>query len=482
MASSGNLPPSAPSSNSAESARGQTAETPGGNFTGTYKPGQFGPTGVSPTKKKPTRRGPWWELGLLGVLGAVLIALLAQFVLQSGEPLSKNLASFKLPGLPVGELKEDIVLLVMGVDAGNRMGEQAHANLFEGARADTLLLVRINPEQKTVGMVSIPRDSKVYLPGGSFSEGGTRVDKINAAHAIGGADLAKQTVENAFGVPVDSTLVINFSGVQQVVDALGGLDIFVEKRMRYHDFSGKLHIDFEPGLQHMNGTQAEAYLRFRHDTLGDIGRVQRQQYFLAALLKKLKQPAALAQLPELIKASQSSLKTDLSFDQLLKIGMFAKHITPASIRTATLPGRPSAGQAISYWIIDPEGARLVLDHVILGTAIADMPPPLTEDGKPQWRLGVFYDPLLAEQLPDIVTQMEQAGYAVTCKHQRKGLQTGIIEHQVASSLQDLKPLRAVMPALKETRLMFAPPQDTYDNLPCGSNEDFTVMLGPSVAK
>ncbi|MEB3206040.1 MAG: LCP family protein [Vampirovibrionales bacterium] len=437
------------------------------------------------SKKTARRRGPWWEVSLLVMLCALLVVLVGQFVWQSDQPLTKNM-SFQLPGV-MPTLNDDMVLLVMGVDAGNNLSRRASGKgqrAFQGARTDTMLLVRLNPHKNTVGMVSIPRDSKVYLPSSDAMSETLHVDKINAAHAIGGLELAKKTVESAFGIPVDHAVVINFAGVHDIVDALGGLDIFVEKPLRYHDFSGKLHIDFQPGLRHMNGHQAEAFLRFRHDAMGDIGRIQRQQYFLAALLQKLKQPATLVKMPDLIKASQQDLETDMSFDDLLRVGFFAKKISPATVRAATLPGRPSQYGRVSYWVVEPDGAKTVLDHVILETAVPDvLPLANSQTGKPIWRVGLFYDPALSESLPAIIGALESQGFTVGCKRVMRGVHTALIERQVASTFDEANALRNALGAtpgmsgIKRARLLFSPPYSTYDNLQCSASEDYTVMLG-----
>jgi hypothetical protein len=218
--------------------------------------------------------------------------------------------------------------------------------------------------------------------------------------------------------------------------------------------------------------------------MGDIGRIQRQQYFLAALLQKLKQPATLAKLPDLVKASQEDLETDMSFDDLLKVGFFAKKISPATVRTATLPGRPSQYGSVSYWVIDPDSAKTVLDHVILETAVPEVPPMTNaETGKPVWRVGLFYDPALSEQLPTIVETLEKQGFTVGCKRVMRGAHTALIERQVASSFAEANQLRSALRStqglsgVQRARLLFAPPYSTYDNLPCSASEDYTVMLG-----
>ena len=134
--------------------------------------------------------------------------------------------------LPFGMRRQNILLL--GVDSN---GEGS--DLWKGTRTDTIILMNIDPKTKTVNAISIPRDSKVFLAG----NGG--IQKINAAHAIGGIDMTIKTIEDTLGVKIDRYIMVHDDAVKELVRALGGVDIYVEKDMRYHDFAGNLHIDLK---------------------------------------------------------------------------------------------------------------------------------------------------------------------------------------------------------------------------------------------
>lgn len=181
-------------------------------------------------------------------------------------------------------------ILLMGIDAASNT-----QNPFKGNRSDTMLLISIAPYGKNVNVISIPRDSKVYVAGKN------KADKINHAFAFGGAKLAVRTVEETFGVKINNYLAISNEGVIKMIDALGGLPIYVEKNMKYDDYSAKLHINLKQGNHILTGKETEGYLRFRHDSFGDIGRIRRQQWFFNALLARLKDPTVIVKLPELLK-------------------------------------------------------------------------------------------------------------------------------------------------------------------------------------
>lgn len=253
--------------------------------------------------------------------------------------------------LPFGLRRQNILFL--GVDASENPND-----LWTGTRTDTIILVNIDPRTKSVNALSIPRDSKVYLPKNNG------VNKINAAHAIGGVEMTKKTVEDTLGVHIDKYIMVHDAAVKAIVDAMGGVDIYVEKPMRYHDYTAGLHINFTKGNQHLDGQKAVEYLRFRHDALGDIGRTQRQQWLLRSILTQLKQPSTITKIPDIISVAKKYVKTDMSFYEMTQYAGLAKHIDMDKIEIAMLPGAPNQKGYISYWILDPGKTQEVVNRVI----------------------------------------------------------------------------------------------------------------------
>ena len=197
-------------------------------------------------------------------------------------------------------------ILLMGLDVA------PSTDPFKGARSDTMLLISIAPYGKNVNVISIPRDSKVYISGKN------KADKINHAFAFGGAKLAVKTVEETFGIKINNYLAISNEGVIKVIDTLGGLPIYIEKNMKYDDYAGKLHINLKQGNHILSGKETEGYLRFRHDSYGDIGRIHRQQWFFNALIARIKDPTVIVKLPEILKVIPDYIQTDISGYELAK--------------------------------------------------------------------------------------------------------------------------------------------------------------------
>ena len=311
-------------------------------------------------KKK--RRPPVFAL-------VILAGMLCAFLFFIGFQLNTQGGVIRIPGstkplLALPGWSGQRIILLMGVDAPNKSIRAKDEDAFEGTRTDTMMLIRVDGNKKKISVVSIPRDSKVYL------SGNRGIDKINAAHAIGGPDLAVSTVQDSFGIPVDNFIVINFRGVRELVDAVGGIDIYIDKPMHYTDRTAKLFIDFQPGMYHLDGKQTEGFLRFRHDQLGDIGRIRRQQQFITAVAKKMRDPAILFRVPQLVGIANKYLQTDMSMNELASLALVGKDVNMSTIRSATLPGHPG-GVAVSYWVINPEAAQMVLDRLIL-----DNPEPV----------------------------------------------------------------------------------------------------------
>jgi len=230
-------------------------------------------------------------------------------------------------------------------------------NAVKKNHSDTLILVQVNPFNKKLTLISVPRDSYVEVPGHGF-------DKINTAYYIGREALVKKTLSRLAGIEVHGYMTIDPKGLVNVIDSLGGINMYVEKNMKYDDSWGGLHIDLKKGKQRLSGKAFEGYVRFRHDSDGDVARVARQQKALKQVFKKMSSPAALISLPWLLPAVRSSVATDLSFPELLRIANFLRTLEPSDIRTFTLPGGTKEGDP--HWYVDAEQTnRLLRENKVL---------------------------------------------------------------------------------------------------------------------
>lgn len=325
-------------------------------------------------EKRKSRKGLWLGLGLaiLAATSAVAGGLLSyigsgKFLMQS--PLSP--ASKLGLGTPFTELTKPINVLILGIDNDDNFDHPQFSTKSTSFHAfsnpsDTMLLMRFLPNPHQINILSIPRDTLVHLPG-------IPTAKIDWANLVGGADLAKKVIsEKLDNVQIDRYVRISRNGFIQVVDTLGGIEVNIPKKMDYTDETQHLNIHFLPGVQKLNGKHLEEYVRFRHDKLGDIGRVQRQQEVLKAIMQALLQPATIIKLPQILQVARENIDTDLSLDEILSL-VYATLISDHSRNNfLMLPGRFSSPKEYSrsFWIADPKAASPILARYF-GTGITN---------------------------------------------------------------------------------------------------------------
>lgn len=258
--------------------------------------------------------------------------------------------------------------LVLGTQELARLaGADGHINILligdderknDPGRADTLMLASFEPVGGQAAVLSIPRDTRVRIPGRRGYH------KINEAVALGGPDLAARTVADFLDLHIDYYVKVNFQAFERVIDALGGVEIDVEKPMRYVDHWQNLKIDLKPGRQVLDGNQALQYVRYRADQLGDValvvpgkdiydGRVQRQLKFVRAVANKVLTPAVLLRLPHLVPQVRGLVETNIPTQTMVDLAVALRRVEPENVATALVPGDGETIGGVSYWVADP---------------------------------------------------------------------------------------------------------------------------------
>jgi len=235
--------------------------------------------------------------------------------------------------LPRWEGTERVNILLMGID--QREHEQGPW------RTDTMLVLTIDPVTMSGGILSIPRDLWVPIPG--YEEG-----RINTAHYLGdlfdypggGPALATKTVQYNVGVPIRYYARVNFTAFEQMIDLIGGIDVYVEKEIVDSTYPDEAY-GFDPlyvpaGWQHFDGETALKYARTRHTEGGDFDRAKRQQQVLRAVFEQVTRPDMLPQLApqahELWQTMGDSVVTNLKLDQVIALAQLASEVDPDDIR------------------------------------------------------------------------------------------------------------------------------------------------------
>ncbi|QRN85026.1 LCP family protein [Clostridia bacterium] len=245
-----------------------------------------------------------------------------------------------------------LTLLVLGVD---------YRAAAPGSRSDTMMLAFLDMNEPSVKLLSIPRDTRVNIPGYGY-------EKFTHSHAYGGADLVMETINGFLGTDVEYYVEVDFEGFKDVVDALGGIELEVPSRM-YYPGEG---IDLYPGVQTLDGDKALQFVRYRSDG-GDLVRIARQQQFLKELAKKALNTKNLWTATKLVGAANDMTVTDLSATQLLYIATSMMDLDVDSIEVATIPGESKKIDGLWYIIADEEKALDLVEN-FQGTDVQDEDP------------------------------------------------------------------------------------------------------------
>jgi LCP family protein required for cell wall assembly len=222
----------------------------------------------------------------------------------------------------------------------------------------SMILVSIDPAGPDVAMISIPRDFWVPIPNYGYQ-------KIDVAYEVGGISLARSTVERLFGVKIDYYAWVGLDGLVQVIDTLGGIDVTVQHPILDETYPDDLNSNdpyafvrlyIPAGPQHLDGTTALEYVRSRHgDLQSDFGRSARQQQVLLAIKSRVQGLSVVSRVPQLVNALQGSVKTDLSFAEVVQLAALAHQVPVASIRQQVLSAPDFASLGYS-----PDGTQQVV--------------------------------------------------------------------------------------------------------------------------
>ena len=307
----------------------------------------------------------WLGAGLAGVamLSATAGALLA-FSLSSTPLMQSKLSAEELEvfssedlarmNMRLPELTRPVNILVLGTKVitsdvdlpATESGYEPLVNSLDGL-SDSMLMVRFDPKDGKLSLLSIPRDTYSWIEGVGET-------KINEANRAGGPALSAKSVSELLGgVGIDRYVRINVQGIEKLVDALGGISVYIPKDMKYTDNTQHLYIDLKKGEQHLNGEEALQFLRFRYDTWGDIGRIQRQQMLMRATIEQALNPATLVRMPQILSVIQDHIDTNLSVEELVALVGFASNMTRENTQMMMLPGEfniPASPAHPSYWL------------------------------------------------------------------------------------------------------------------------------------
>src|SRR4051794_6940417 len=336
--------------------RGPGARRPGASKT----PGA--PTGTPPRRSMSRRRRIIvWTAGALAgllVVGSVTSWAFLEHLLTSINKINPFCSSCHRPN---GGVAGDLNILIVGSDSRSgltaQQKQQLHVGQDVGQRSDTMILLHIPRGGGKAILVSLPRDSYVKIPAHKDSSGHrvpASMNKLNTAYSFGGPRLTVRTVEDNTGVRIDHYVEVNFLGFVNMVNALGGVTVCTPtpisdpvRRLPTGGYGGS-GLELPAGKSELDGTRALEYVRAREfDPSADLGRIQRQQKFMSAMVQKAKSAGVLlnpVRLFHLIGAVGKSLTTDKDFGtkQLKDLALHLRSMSPANVQMLTVPLEPGS--------------------------------------------------------------------------------------------------------------------------------------------
>lgn len=299
------------------------------------------------------------------ILRRFLFFLLLVFVCVAGylgwvfyHTLSAANESYDDLGRDKSKLRESAVSISNDPVSILLLGIEDYSSGGKGGRSDTLMVATFNPDDQSMKLLSIPRDTRVDIPG----EGR---DKINHAYSKGGKELTIDTVENFLDIPIDYYATVNFDGIKNIVDIVGGITVDVPFDFTQNSDDPKAEkLEFYEGPMELDGRHALAYARMRYqDKRGDIGRNERQQEVVKAIIDEIASAGTLLKVDKLTAEVGKNVETNMRVSELL--GFYQKYsgFNSNDIDTVTLDGVGEEIDGISYWLVEDETVEEVQDEL-----------------------------------------------------------------------------------------------------------------------
>lgn len=246
-------------------------------------------------------------------------------------------------------LAERVHVLILGLD---------YVPTATARRSDTIFVASVR--EGDVRLIAIPRDTHVKFPDG-------RVEKVNAAYAFGGAELARRVVSNFLGIEIKYYIVIDYDGFERLVDLIGGVTVTVEKPLK--DDKTKPPIDIAAGTQKLTGKMALGYIRYRDNVTGDLGRLQRQKQLLEALLRQGLRDQSLNNVQQMVTTAQKYIETNIAPVVLYRLAQRVQNLRPEQVQIKQIPGESvckSAKEGGCYIEPDPVRTAQLVNKMLRG--------------------------------------------------------------------------------------------------------------------
>jgi LCP family protein required for cell wall assembly len=420
----------------------------------------------------PGRRHPSWQriAGWTALAATVLVTGVSLAAYLEYRQLLGNIGREDVNGL-LGKRppKYNSALNILLIGSDSRAGSNAHYGAgIQGARSDTMLLMHISPHRDGVTMISFPRDTMVQTlacggdrQGHNGQQASSTPEMLNSTFTYGGAPCLWKSLEGVTGIHIDHFVQLDFTGFQTMVNAVGGVNVCLPEAI--NDPASKLSLS--AGIHHVNGTQALGFVRERHIGEGsDLQRIQRQQYFMAALAKEalssnvLGNPAKLSAMADAVTKSLT-VDTQLSVGNMVQIAQSMRSTQAGSVRFISVPTVPDPQNADRV-DLDPAAARQLFNALKYDQTVNRAPAKKTaKKGKGkastpavkpgQVKVQVLNGSTVAGLAAQTGSQLGQQGFKVTGTGNATSGSATVIQY---ASPRDLPAAQALLKALSGAQL------------------------------
>lgn len=381
--------------------------------------------------RKKEKRSTIIKRAILALILTVLI-----LVTLSGIYLFSFISSLNNSDVIAGvkpRANETVNILLLGMD----IGDSENISNTSARRTDTMILLNYNPRTDNIKVVSIPRDTLIEVENAHDGEGNyIPYWKINAAYALGGEEEVIEQVEGLLDITVNYLIEIDYAAFRNLIDAVGGVEMFIERDMYYDDDAQDLHINFNKGeTVLLDGQKAEEFFRWRKNNDGtgladgDLGRIKNQQKFISALIEKCTNPMIVTQIPDILKAIKENVITNMPGTEMIKYGL--KMISNSGTSMNTLQGYNERIYGQDFLVADSSYNRSIIESLKI-TSEAD-----NSEEKKNSSIMVLNATRVNGLAGNLKTELEKLGYAT--------ISTGNYEKSKESSiLSNNKDLRKLL--------------------------------------
>lgn len=263
------------------------------------------------------------------------------------------------------KVNESINILLLGMD----IGDAENASNTSARRTDTMMLLNYNPRTDNMRLVSIPRDTLIEVEN-AHDGNGNKIPywKINAAYVLGGEEEVVEQVGKLLNITVNYLVEIDYAAFRNLIDAVGGVEMYIDRDMYYDDDAQDLHIHFNKGeTVLLDGQKAEGFFRWRKNNDGtgladgDLGRIKNQQKFISALIEKCSNPMIITQVPDILRSIKENVITNMSGTDMIKYGL--KMISNSGISMNTLQGYNERIYGQDFLVAEPSYNQSLLESL-----------------------------------------------------------------------------------------------------------------------